>query len=106
MNVIHGIAAIDNSKVFINNAELVVSNLNTWGWIVLGLGAVEILAAIGIWAGNQLARWFGVLAAFLNAIGQLMFVGAYPIWSLTIFGLDVLVIYALLAYGGRPKVAA
>jgi hypothetical protein len=105
MNVIHGIAAVSNSKVFVNHAQLVLSDLNTWGWIVLGLGCLQLLAAVGIFAQNQLARWFGVLVAFLNAIGQLMFVGAYPIWSLTIFGLDVLVIYGLLAHGSRISTA-
>lgn len=99
MNVIHGIAAIGNSKIFTAHHELVFSNLNTWGWIVLILGAAQILAAIGIWAGNQWARWFGVAVAFLNGIGQLLFASAYPIWSLTIFALDVLVIYGLLVYG-------
>jgi hypothetical protein len=99
MNIVHGIAAIDNSKIFRGHAEIVVSNLNTWGWIVLCLGAAQILAAIGIWSGNTLARWFGVAVAFLNALGQLTFANAYPIWSLTIFGLDLLVIYGLVVHG-------
>jgi hypothetical protein len=104
MNIIHGIAAISDSKVFVKDAQLVVSSLHTWGWIVLILGVLQLLAAAGIFAKNQLARWFGVLVAFLNAIGQLMFVGAYPIWSLTIFGLDLLVIYGLMAHGAREPV--
>ncbi|HEY7631032.1 MAG TPA: hypothetical protein VH817_10035 [Thermoleophilaceae bacterium] len=101
MNIIHGIAAIGDSKVFVHDAKLVVSSLHTWGWIVLFLGIAQLFAAAGIFAKNQFARWFGVLVAFANAIGQLMFVGAYPIWSLTIFGLDLLVLYGLLAHGAR-----
>jgi hypothetical protein len=101
MNVINGIAAIDNAHVFSGRNDVVIHNLNTWGWIFLVLGAVQIFAAIGIWSGNELARWFGVAVAFVNAIGQLSFAGQYPIWSLTIVGLDVLVIYGLVAYGGR-----
>lgn len=99
MNVIHGIAAIGNSKIFTRHSEIVFSNLNTWGWIVLVLGTIQILAAIGIWAGNQPARWFGVAVAFLNGIGQLLFANGYPIWSLTIVALDVLVIYGLVVHG-------
>lgn len=101
MNVINGIAALDNARVFTDHGDVVFHNLHTWGWIFLILGAVQILAAIGIWAGNELARWFGVAVAFLNAIAQLSAAGRYPIWSLTIVGLDVLVIYGLIAYGGR-----
>jgi hypothetical protein len=99
MNVVHGLAAIGNSKVFSRHPEIVVSNLNTWGWIVLCLGALQIVAAIGISSGNRLARWFGVAVAFLNALCQLTFASAFPIWSLTIFGLDILVIYGLIVHG-------
>jgi hypothetical protein len=33
-------------------------------------------------------------------------VPAYPFWSLSIFALDVLIIYGLAAYGGDPRLAA
>jgi hypothetical protein len=39
--------------------------------------------------------------ASLNAIDQLLFIQAYPFWSLTLFTLDILVIYGLIAYGKR-----
>src|SRR5262249_3611696 len=101
MNIIHGIAAISDSKVFVHDAKLVVSSLHTWGWIVLFLGIAQLFAAAGIFAQNQFARWFGVAVAFLNAIGQLMFVGAYPICSLSTFALDMLLLYGLTAPGSR-----
>jgi hypothetical protein len=56
-----------------------------------------------VWAGNQLARWTGVVIVSLNAIAQLLFMPAYPFWSLSIFALDILVIYGLAAHGGRPR---
>jgi hypothetical protein len=99
MNVIHGFAAIGNSRILPDHAEVVVSNLKAWGWAMLILGLVLILAAVGIWAGNQVARWFGVAVLFLNALAQLTFASEYPIWSLTIFALDVLAIYALVVHG-------
>jgi hypothetical protein len=102
MNVIHGFAAIGNSRVLPEHAEVVVSNLKAWGWAVLILGLVLILAAVGIWAGNQVARWFGVAVLFLNALAQLTFASEFPIWSLTIFGLDVLAIYALVVHARTP----
>jgi hypothetical protein len=101
MNLVHGFVAIGNSRILPRNAEVVFSNLDTWGWVMVGLGAVQIVAAFGIWAGNQLARWFGVAVVFFNALAQLTFASAYPIWSLTIFGLDLLVMYALVVHGRR-----
>ena len=98
--VIEGIAAIANSKIFVANTTFVFSNLNTWGWIVLGLGALLLLSAFTLFSGSQFARWFGILAAGVNALGQLFFIQAYPFWSLCMFAADILVIYALSAYGG------
>jgi hypothetical protein len=48
MNVIYGIAAIDNSTFFVQDARYVVLNdLNTWGWILLVVGIVQLVAACG-----------------------------------------------------------
>ena len=101
MNIIDGIAAISNSTFFTQNARFVFSDLNTWGWIVLILGSVQVLAAFGIWAKTPGVRWLGVTVAALNGIAQLLFIPAYPFWSLTLFTLDILVIYGLIAYGKR-----
>jgi hypothetical protein len=102
LNIIDGIAAIGKSSFFVGNAKYLLSDLKTWGWILLVIGVVELFVAFGIWAGNQLARWTGIVVVSLNMIAQLMFIPAYPFWSLAIFTLDVLVLYGLAAYGGRP----
>jgi hypothetical protein len=60
---------------------------------------------MGVFTGAQWARWFGIAIASLSAIEQLLFVQAYPWWSLAVFALDVLVVYALAVYGGRPRAA-
>jgi hypothetical protein len=100
-NFIDGILAISSSRVFTANSVYVFSDLNTWGWIVMILGILECLAALAIVSGSEWARWFGIFAAGLNAIGQLMFVPVYPWWAIAMFSVDVLIIYALAVYGGR-----
>jgi hypothetical protein len=100
LNIIDGIAAISNSAFFVDNARFVIfDDLNTWGWIVLVLGVAQFLAAFGIWARTSGVRWFGVAVAGLNAIAQLLFISAYPFWSLALFTIDILVIYGLIAHG-------
>jgi hypothetical protein len=101
MSIIDGIMALSKSKFYVGDAHYVFSNLRTWGWIVLLVGVLLIVAAMGVTTGSQFARWFGMFAAGLNAIAQFSFIQAYPFWSLLIFALDVLVIYALAVYGGR-----
>ena len=103
LNVIFGVAAIGDSRIFTGNATYILSNLNTWGWIMLLLGVVQLLAAYSIWRGGEIGRWFGIAVAVANAIGALLSVSAYPFWSVAVFTLDILVIYALATYGGDPR---
>lgn len=105
LNIIYGIAAIDDSSFFVHNTKYIVSGLNTWGWIVMIIGIVQVFSAFGIWAGHQAGRWVGILTAGVSAIAQLMFLPSYPLAALAIFALDVLVLYGLLAYGGQHRAA-
>ena len=105
-NVIEGIAAIANSHVFIAHAHYVFGDLKTWGWITLILGILQLLAALGVLAGNQPARWFAVVVLGLNAIDQMFFIPAYPFWALTIIAMDIVALYGLLAYGSRRNLEA
>jgi hypothetical protein len=84
----------------------VVGNLRAWGWATMILGVLQVLAGIGVMAGNQLARWCAVVVLALNAIDQMFFVPAYPFWSLTIIAVDVVALWGLLAYGSRQNLAA
>lgn len=101
LNVVYGIAAIDNSKFFVNGVDYVVSSLNTWGWVVLITGAVQILAGVGVWMRNTLATWLGIAFACLNALGVLLMLPAYPLLSISLFAVDVLIVYGLAVHGGH-----
>ena len=53
LNVIYGIAAIADSKFFTENATYILSDLNTWGWVTLILGCLQIGAGGSLFAGNE-----------------------------------------------------
>jgi hypothetical protein len=101
VNFIEGIAAISNSHFFVANTHFIAGSLNTWGWIVLIIGVIQWIVGMGVFVRNQLSRWVGVVALAANAIAQLLMMPAYPFWSLSIFALDILAIYGLLAYGKK-----
>jgi hypothetical protein len=103
VNFIEGVAAVSNSTFFVANAKFVISGLNTWGWVLIVLSVFQIAAAFGVWAQIKSIRWFGVAIASVNAIIQLIAMPAYPFWSLTMFTLDILVIYGLVAHGARAR---
>lgn len=101
LNIIEGIAAIGNAHFFVANTHYIAGDLNAWGWTILCLGVIQLAAGFGIFARNQLARWVGVAILGLNAIAQLFFMPAYPLWSLCIFAVDIIALYGVVAYGKR-----
>jgi hypothetical protein len=98
INFIYGIGAIDDSKFFVNNSQYVLGDLNTWGWVILILGTVQVLTAFGLFARNTFARVVGVGFASLAAIAQLLMLPAFPLWSLALFTMNMLIIYGLVSY--------
>jgi hypothetical protein len=100
LTVIDGIVALSRSKFFVGSQAFVFSDVRTWGWLMLLLGALLILAAMGVFAGSGFSRWFGIFAASLGAIGHFTNVNMNPFWSLIVVTCCILVIYGLAAYGG------
>jgi hypothetical protein len=105
-NLAGGIAAITGSHMLVTGTHSVPGGLRAWGWAMAIFGAVQLLAAAGVWAGSQLSRWLAVAAAGLTAIGQMFFIPAYPLWSLLIIAADVVALWGLCAHGGREHPGA
>ena len=102
LNFIYGIAAIGNSKFYDRAAEYVITNnIKTWGWFLLLVGIVQVLAAFGIWIQATWGRGVGGFSAGANIILHLIVVSGSPFLSLALVAIDVLVIYGLIAHGGR-----
>jgi hypothetical protein len=101
LNIIYGIAAISEAHFFTDvGNHYVFSGLNTWGWITVILGVVQLCGGFSLLGGNAFGRVIGLIAASLGAIGALLSVGgAYPFWSLGIFALCVICIHGLVVYG-------
>lgn len=104
-NLLYGIAAVNRSVVFVTDAGYVMWSLRTWGWITMIIGALALVAAIGVFVGNQLARWFGVFVVSVNALNHMFFMAAYPLWSIVVIAIDIFAIYALCVYGGKETMA-
>jgi hypothetical protein len=100
-NAIAGLVALfhDDYYLVTSNGLLVSADYKAWGWTLLIYGVVQALAGIGVLSGQTWARVIGVILAAVNALLNLGFLAAYPIWSILIIALDVVVIYALVVHG-------
>lgn len=76
-------------------------SLQPWGWVLVCVGLAEWWVGATVFLESRFSRLVGVVVLALNAIAQLLFIRAYPFWSLAIFGVNVVAIYGLLAYGNR-----
>jgi len=97
-NVIDGIAAISKDRHF-RADELLVANLTFWGVVLLIVGGLQLLTTFLIYRRSAAGQMLGVILAVLNMMAALLFLGAYPVWSIIIMVLDGVVIYALTVYG-------
>ena len=98
-NFIDGIVAIANANYF--TGRLVFGDLKSWGWTILILGVLQFLVGLAILGNQSWAAYVGILFAMLNAIGQLLYLPVYPVWSIIIIAIDVFVIYGLAVYGTK-----
>jgi hypothetical protein len=106
IGVVHalaGIAAIINDEVYISTPNYVYAfDLTGWGWVHLVLGILVAGAGIAILRGQTWARILGIVLASLSIVANFLFIPWYPLWSLVIIALDVMVIWALAAYRRQP----
>ncbi|MGX7677508.1 DUF7144 family membrane protein [Jatrophihabitans sp. DSM 45814] len=79
-------------------------SLNTYGWVYLIVAIVLGIGSVAIFMGSAVGRWIGVIAAALLAISAVWWMPYYPVWSLTYVFIALLVVYALVVYGGREAV--
>ena len=105
-NVIWGIAAIDDSAYFNGDERFVIfDSLNTWGWFLLIVGVLQLIAAFSVWNRGTYGQLAGIAFASLNAMILLFTVNVYPFAAFMLFIVDILVIYGLAVYGGRHPAA-
>jgi hypothetical protein len=95
-----GLIALFEDEYYVpTESGFLVFDLTGWGWTMLIWGVLLVLAGFGLAAGQEWARWFAIVVVSLNFIAQLGFLGntQYPLWSLTVVALNIIVLYALTA---------
>jgi hypothetical protein len=89
----------------VTDAERVAAlQVAAWGWILLTLGVVEVVADIALFIGARWARVVAVLVAGFNGVVQLAFLAAYPVGAVLIMILSAVVIWTVVKHGDAARV--
>lgn len=100
MSIIDGVAALRNDPLLLQNQDqALLIDVSQWGWAHVIIGAVVLLAGIGVLRGRLWARVIGVAVVTINAFAQFLYLPVMPVWSIVAIALDVGVILALTVHG-------
>lgn len=103
MRIFDGIWAFRYDGVVPDELEgaLLGTDLSTYGWVWVIVGAILIASSFAIANRSQFARWVGIVASALLTITAVWWIPYYPVWSLTYILIGLLVLYGLAVHGGR-----
>ena len=96
------IAVIRKGYYVATPSQIIVFDTTTWGWITMLLGVLLVLVGLGLASGSGVARWTAIVLLVFNLLAQLSWLGhtAYPVWTLTVVALEIIVLFALTARWG------
>lgn len=96
-NVLEGIAAVVKGGFFVvlPNYAYNVSTVG-WGWTHIIIGVIVFVAGACVLTDKLWARLIGVAIASLSAIANFLYIPYYPVWSVIVIAIDLLVVWALL----------
>lgn len=104
-SVIAGLAALFNNEVVYHSVTNTVWILDytTWGWVHVIMGLMLVVASGSLLRGGLYGRVFAVIIALLSAVANMAFIPAFPVWSILVITVDILVIYAITVHGKEIK---
>lgn len=96
LNAIWGLGGILNDDIVVVGGQgALILDITAWGWAHLILGSLIALVGVGLMTGNATARVAGVFLVALNAIAQIVWFPAAPLWASLMIILDTIIIYQL-----------
>jgi hypothetical protein len=102
-NFIEGLVVLlQEDRITVTPARFVVLDTTTWGWSLLIFGALMVTVGAGLLTHRGWARIVAMIVVGLHALGQVLSLGALPVWSLLMLALDTAILFALTAGWSTP----
>jgi hypothetical protein len=99
LTLLEGISAIVNDELLIIGPNYVYRfNTTTWGCIHIVIAIVLGGVAIGLIMGTTWARVAAIVLASLSIVLNFLWLPYYPVWSIIVIALDVIVIWAVATW--------
>lgn len=98
VNIFEGFVALfADERLVLTPNNLVVVDVTAWGWTLIISGLLFIAVGVGLLLAQTWARITAIVVICLHAVSQTAWIGAYPVWSLLMIALDIVVLFALTA---------
>lgn len=106
LSILLGVTGIAQDTLFSSPRYVYRFDLTAWGWLHVVVGAGLVVAGMGVLLGRSWGRGVGITMGAVSLITQFMFIPYYPVWSIIVMTLDLLIVWALSrslleAGGGR-----
>ena len=96
------VALLKNELFVVGPEKLVIVDYTAWGWIHLVLSVILLTAGFSVLSGGAYGR-VGVILASVGFIANMLFLPAYPVWSIIVMVLNIIVLYALVVHGKEAQ---
>ncbi|SNT34433.1 DUF7144 family membrane protein [Rhodococcoides kyotonense] len=99
LSIFQGISAIAKDDLLVVGYNYTYEfDVTTWGWVHLVVGVLLLLAGIGLFSGATWARFVAIVVASLSIIANFLWLPYYPLWSILIIAIDLVVIWAVATW--------
>ncbi|GGO00497.1 DUF7144 family membrane protein [Nocardia rhizosphaerihabitans] len=101
LQILEGISAVAKDDLIVVGPEYLYQfDLTTWGWWHIIFGAIALIVAIGLLAGQTWGRVLAMVIAAISIIANFLWLPYYPWWSILIIIINIVVIWAVATW--RP----
>jgi hypothetical protein len=102
LQIFIGVTALIHDKVYAETPRyLFAFDLTAWGWIQLIAAVAAIGAGYGALRGLTWARMVGILVAGISMVAEFAYIPYFPVWSVLVIAVDVVIIWGLASYDTR-----
>ncbi|MFE6926208.1 hypothetical protein ACFVAV_34715 [Nocardia sp. NPDC057663] len=102
LQILEGISAVAKDDLIVVGPEYLYQfDLTSWGWWHIVFGAIAVIVAIGLLAGQTWGRVLAMVIAAISIIANFLWLPYYPWWSILIIIINIVVIWAVATW--RPN---